>query len=600
VAAPRGCGKSELVKGMLAYLVLAQLVSFPLAVAATTPHARRLYKDFAKKIATNELLLADFPEVCHPVRELDGAPQRAGKQHVDGHKTEIVWTAEYLSLPHVPGSPYGGVKMAYFGLDAAFRGVNFDGDRPDFVLVDDPETRESAKSLMQIEDRERILDQDIAGLAGEDEQLAIVVLTTVQNRYCLSYQLTDRKTKPAWNGLRYGTIERWPEKMDLWDEYITKRKQDQEKGDEHGLSAVQLYLDNREAMDAGAEMLTDYFTPQFLDDGTQLTYSTLQVAWNQIADTNMTAFKTEYQNDPDAEEEVERLELSVGRVLLCTSGLEQGELPDDYKWTTLGIDIGKYKIHWTKIAWTADAVGTIVDYGVISTSGLDKYSSDKAIEVALIDTFALFAEDPAITEAAPLLALVDSGDFTESVYEVCQRLGRPFYPAKGWDNNRFKSVKPTAEQVPFLEAYAKKQWDDKQREMWLYHVNTEWWKDWLQRRFLVDPFVDSVRVPGSMALFEPQHGDVRLHSEFARNMVSEGQEFIPIPNKQSKRVWVVKDRRNNHWLDSTALASAAGGCIGVRLVQVDSKTEMVVTKSPVKKRQKLVNPYGQPFLATER
>jgi len=139
IAAPRGRGKSEIVKGLLVYLVCAQIVRFILPVAATTPLAKRLYKDFKKKLATNDLLYEDFPEICHPIRELSGAPLRAAKQHVDGRLTQIVWTDDYISLPHVPGSPYGGVKMAYYGLDAAFRGANIDGDRPDFVLVDDPE-----------------------------------------------------------------------------------------------------------------------------------------------------------------------------------------------------------------------------------------------------------------------------------------------------------------------------------------------------------------------------------------------------------------------------------------------------------------------------
>lgn len=127
VAAPRGRGKSELVKGLLVFLVLAQLVRFPLPGGATAKLGRRLYTDFRNKIATNDLLMEDFPEVCWPVRALDGAPQRSAKQHVGGELTNIVWTAnDYLRLPDVPGSPYGGIKMSYFGLDTAFRGFNID------------------------------------------------------------------------------------------------------------------------------------------------------------------------------------------------------------------------------------------------------------------------------------------------------------------------------------------------------------------------------------------------------------------------------------------------------------------------------------------
>jgi tRNA(Met) C34 N-acetyltransferase TmcA len=61
IAAPRGRGKSEIVKGMIPYLVLANLVRFPLPIAATTPLAKRLYVDFKKKIATNDCYLKTFP-----------------------------------------------------------------------------------------------------------------------------------------------------------------------------------------------------------------------------------------------------------------------------------------------------------------------------------------------------------------------------------------------------------------------------------------------------------------------------------------------------------------------------------------------------------
>ena len=112
VAAPRGRGKSEIVKGMLVYLVAAQLSRFIVAMAATTPLADRLFQDFKRKVAGNDLLLEDFPEICWPVRCLEGAPQRAGRQHINGKLTKIVWAGKYISLAHCPDSPYGGVKMA--------------------------------------------------------------------------------------------------------------------------------------------------------------------------------------------------------------------------------------------------------------------------------------------------------------------------------------------------------------------------------------------------------------------------------------------------------------------------------------------------------
>ena len=621
IAAPRGVGKSELCKGLYPYLFLANIVNFIFLGAATTKLAHKLYLDFQKKIAFNDLLYEDFPEVCAPVRALEGAPQRAMRQHVDGKLTHIVWSkTDYICLPEVEGSPYGGKKMAYFGLDSAFRGCNIDGDRPDFVPVDDPETRESAKSSGQISDREEILDRDVAGLVEDGERLGLCVLTTIQNSYCLSAMLTDRKQKSAWGGRRYGIVVTWPDKMELWQEYVSLRHTAQATGDSEGIAATVFYLDNREEMDAGHEMLSDYFVPRyrhiddFGDEGVpdclpvknkqyvQVTFSPLQTAWNKIADTSIDSFKTEYQNDPPKEEEAEKIALTVGRVLKQTSGLEQQEQPDNTFRTVIGLDLGKYKSHWVKSAWDRDCVGSITDYGYEGTHGLSKYSSERAVETALIDMMEQFADSEVCKKHPPKLVLVDSGNFSQACYEACRRIGPPFFPAKGWDSGRFRMPRQTKDDVAlFLEAYARVQ-EDNREKFWLYHVNGEYWKNWLQERFLVDAIVDDARVPGSIGIFEPPYGDRKFHSDFGRHMVSESEELVPVPNRPSKRVWVVHDRRNNHWLDAGALNVCAAACVGVRLER--KLIEPKQTKAKQAKQQEpnrsALNRYGQKFFITQR
>ena len=132
LAAPRGRGKTTIVKGCIAAVVLAGFCRFPVPVGPTTSHAQELYEDFRRKINYNDLLFEDFPEICAPVRALEGAPQRAGKQHIDGILTKIQWTAEGLRIADVPEKyrgpiDYGGVRMEYRGLDAAIRGINGSG-----------------------------------------------------------------------------------------------------------------------------------------------------------------------------------------------------------------------------------------------------------------------------------------------------------------------------------------------------------------------------------------------------------------------------------------------------------------------------------------
>lgn len=595
IAAPRGCGKSELVKGLLVYLVLSGLIRFPLAVAATSTLAGRIFKDFRTKFASNQLLYEDFPEVCHPVRCLEGAPQRAARQHIDGRLTNIVWTAgDYVRLPDVPDSPYGGVKMSYFGLDSAFRGVNIDGDRPDFILIDDPETRESAASDDQIETREETLDKDIAGLNGQESSMAIIAITTVQNAKCLSFRLTDRKIKPAHNGVRFGMIRTWPERMDLWEEYIAMRRANQEAGDEHGRGAVEHYLKNRAAMDAGVQMLVDYFVEVEID-GVQMVHSAIQQAFNKIADTSLSAFKSEYQNDPDPDEQPDTIGLTAGKVASRISGLLQGEKHPDTEFVTVGLDIGKYYSHWTKIAWHGNAIGHVIDYGVMETPGMMTADSKQAVIAALLPALLQWRID-ITADGVPDFCLVDSGDYTDAVYEFVRQVGgTPFAAAKGWASGRLHMPKDrTSDKIPFQSCYAHRLPTER---IWLYNVDTEHWKQWVHERFSTAT-VDDQQMPnsGTLSLFAAPN-DRRKHLSFSQHIVAEERRDIFVPGKGLKREWKVINR-NNHYLDSTALACAAAGCLGVRVVPRVSA--QVMNQKQIPKRPAIVTPSGQPFLVTER
>lgn len=613
VAAPRGKGKSTIVKGMLIYATAAELVRFIVPICATTNLAGRIYRDYRNEWSNNDWLMADFPEICAPVRHLEGAPQRAARQHVDGHLTHINWSStDFLRLPRVPGnaneylrsqcrewSPFGGVKMAFAGLDAAFRGMNIDDDRPDCLIIDDPETRESARSFQQIEDRIEIIEKDIEGLEGPDKPLAMVMVTTLQNTYCVSAQFTDPEQKPSWEGERYGWIRSWPSRQDLWGEYIALRRKAQQAGDRHGMEAVGFYLANQQAMHEGVVMLADNFKEINLPDGRQAVHSAIQEAYNKIADTNLSAFKAEYQNDPDPEEQSEKSALTPGRVAGQLSRIAQGEVPDSKVFSFVGIDIGKYKSHWVKISATREMILWVVDYGIIETHGLNKFSTEQAIELAIIESLRQFADSEPFHDAQPLLCLIDSGDWSESIYEFCRQLGTPFFPSKGFSKERFHQKKQSEDFEPFLEAYAHRTIDSKRREMWLYSVNTEFWKKWGQDRFLVDAFMNDTRLPGSVAVFNPPHNDMKFHLQFARHMVSESEELVPVDGKLNKRVWVVHDKANNHWLDAYALACAAAGCAGLRLTSPEPPPEPK-PQQRTEPKPRLLNPSGQPFLATER
>jgi hypothetical protein len=355
-AAPRGDGKTEVCTGMLVYVMLACLVDYPVPIAATTKLAEAIFKDVKYHFENSELLAEDFPEIIDPIKALEGAPQRAGKQHVDGVLTRIEWSQNQIVLPRVPGSPYGDYCMNYYGLDAAIRGVRIRGKRPKLILVDDPETRESAKSDMQIRDREQMLDRDVAGLGGQGGNVSIVAITTCQNCKSLSWRLTGEDTngskhKPAYEGERFAAIKSWPTNAGLWDDYIAQRKLDQNQGDPYGSTATQFYLDNRKQMEENAEVINPgRYDRRLRPDGEPIEHSNLQHCYNFIADNGLAAFLAEYQNEPEPEEEVKTVGVTSGMILTRTNSFVRRQIPEQTEAITVGLDVGKYASHWVKVA----------------------------------------------------------------------------------------------------------------------------------------------------------------------------------------------------------------------------------------------------------
>jgi hypothetical protein len=430
---------------------------------------------------------------------------------------------------------------------------------------------------------------------SQDRTMGIVVLTTVQNCYCLSAKLTDPTIKPAFNGKRFGLFEAWPTNLELWDEYVAIRQRNQAAGDKYGVGAVEFYLDHQAAMDEGARLITDHVNQVEDDAGNPTVFSAVQQAFNKIADTSLQAFKTEYQNDPEPEEAPETTGLTAGRVASRISGLMQGEYPTDTEFVTLGLDIGKYYSHWCKIAWHGNAVGNIVDYGVMETPGMQTATDSKAVMAAILPALLQFRTE-AIADGRLDFCLVDSGDYSDAVYEFIRQVGgTPFAAAKGWDTGRFRQPPaPTNDKRPFQECYAAHQ---PQERIWLYHVHTEHWKQWLQERFVTATFDESERFnDGTLSLYSAP-GDRKRHLSFSHHIVAEERRDTFVPGKGIVRKWVTLSK-NNHYLDACALACAAAGCLGVRILP-KTATEPLARQIG-RLRPAIMTPHGQPFLATER
>lgn len=155
----------------------------------------------------NDLLLEDFPEVVFPIQALDGIANRCNGQLYKGERTHIGWTAKEIVLPTILGSSASGAIIKVAGITGGIRGMKYkraDGRtvRPSLVVLDDPQTDESARSLSQCATRERILAGAVLGLAGPAKKISGIMPCTVIRPSDMADNILSRDKHPEWNGER--------------------------------------------------------------------------------------------------------------------------------------------------------------------------------------------------------------------------------------------------------------------------------------------------------------------------------------------------------------------------------------------------------------
>src|SRR3990170_9080006 len=183
-AMPRGQGKSSLCEWAAIWATFNGFRPYVVMVGATQADAEQRLENIKTELDSNDLLLEDYPECCHPIRKLERSTRRCQGQKYQGHGTGIQWGKDGIRLANIPGTQGGGTIIEAAGITGWLRGrvqKLSDGRslRPSLAIVDDPQTRESAKSETQSRDREATIAADIAYMGGPDEPMAVIMPCTV-------------------------------------------------------------------------------------------------------------------------------------------------------------------------------------------------------------------------------------------------------------------------------------------------------------------------------------------------------------------------------------------------------------------------------------
>lgn len=595
LAMPRGSGKTTLCEIACIWAAVCGYRDFICLIGAEQNSAHEMLTALRVELENNDRLDEDFSEITGPIRALEGITQRAGGQIFNGHRTAILWTAEQLSFPTLPPLPWfddkpppgAGAIIRVAGITGRVRGMKAklpDGRsvRPSLVLVDDPQSDESARSPSQCATREAILAGAVLGLAGPGKRIAGLCTVTVVRPDDMADRILDRNRHPEWQGERTKLIYDWPTNMEAWSEYFELRREGQRAGTGTG-AADAYYRERREEMDAGARVAWEH---RKHDEE----LSALQHAMNLRCDRGEAAFASEFQNDPlpDLTSDLELM--TAAEVAAKTNGYPMREVPLQAEHLTAFIDVQQGLLWWVVVAWTPNFSGSIVDYGTWPDQGRAYFvlrdakdtlqvrfpseGLERQLFVGLERTTAEILgrefrrEDSSTMRVERCLIDANWGLSTETVYQFCR--SSPHTQVLIPSHGRYVGAAGN----PFSE-YQKKP-GDKIGVNWrmpalgtkrtIRHVvyDTNFWKSFLLAR-LKSP----LSTPGCLTL-----NSGRDHGMLADHLTSEVPVRVTARNRTIDE-WQLLPGRDNHWLDGVVGCCVAASMLGCETTGAEKPPQRV-------------------------
>lgn len=226
IVAPRGGAKTtHWSKAYPLYCICYELEHYILLLASTVGQSERNLAAIKNELEGNLLLHRDFPDVAG-----------AGP----------VWNVKQILTRN-------GVAVEALGRGNKVRGATHGHYRPGLIIGDDVDDDDSVETEKAQAKAWNWLTKTIIPL-GIENQVNVAIAGTVQNPNDITQKI---KRTPGWRARHYRALMRWPERMELWDEWAALYRQqtiDKNEGrlDDAEDPAREFYLRNKKEMDRGA------------------------------------------------------------------------------------------------------------------------------------------------------------------------------------------------------------------------------------------------------------------------------------------------------------------------------------------------------------
>jgi hypothetical protein len=580
VAAERGIGKSTVLWGLVLFLILSGRERFPVCIGWQQSSSGRALRFWRSALAFNPRLAADYPEYAQPFTWAKGSSFKLATA-IWEDTGEVVGAA----LNHADNMIVFPDNRGCIGCESINgnpRGLNhptLDGSilRPTLALIDDPQSRGVAKSPVQTESVINIIDGDIGGLGQASKKLPMLLSGNCIIPYDVMHHYLEH---PEWQSVRIPRILSWPEDFDdpgsktriKWDEWNRIRIEGQQLRDT-GKAARAYYTEHKAALTKGMKVSN---TIGF--DKRKGQVDALYAAMEAYYVMGHHAFHAERQQNPVAQIQ-SSYELRVETILSRTSGYPRLHAPEN-SIVVMGVDINYVGFNWACVAADHGSQARyVVAHGQWPSRGgmIPNGCTDDQARLLIRKYMAQFTQEV----INPMT--VTTGKRTAKVSTVCWDAS-----SGKWQDSIAYAVKAvsTHAQMWALKAFGSKSYhprasDIRQGNGWhttlfprigrVLVVNSDYWKENMQRGFLVEP-----SEPGAISLYSPDPEE--MHRDLASQIVGERLIEKIVTDKTEVYNFMRTPGMPNDRSDALVYACALTGYEGVGEVKVSRQRKSYRSK----------------------